>query len=166
MGMIDRSIIPMYLGITSQATIQPEGYGWTDYMNPLGAKPVCILWDMSCVSWTTHLHYSDVIMIAIASQITSPTIVYSTVYSGADERKDRRSASLALCGWPVTGEFPTQKASYAENVSISWRHHGAEICKHREAQYTSIDCITPGFPSSRRADNVPLILPNGIMQCI
>ena len=32
-------------------------------------------------------HYSDVIMGAIASQITSPTIVYSTVYSGADQRK-------------------------------------------------------------------------------
>ena len=24
---------------------------------------------------------------------------------------------------PVTGEFPAQKASNAENVSISWRHH-------------------------------------------
>ena len=30
-----------------------------------------------------------------------------------------------LCAWnsPVTGEFPTQMASNAENVSISWRHH-------------------------------------------
>ena len=25
---------------------------------------------------------------------------------------------------PVTGEFPAQMASNAENVSISWRHHG------------------------------------------
>ena len=24
---------------------------------------------------------------------------------------------------PVTGEFPAQRASYAENVSIWWRHH-------------------------------------------
>ena len=30
------------------------------------------------------LHYSDVIMGVMASQITSFTIVYSTVYSGAD----------------------------------------------------------------------------------
>ena len=29
------------------------------------------------------LHYSDVIMDAIASQITSLTVVYSNVYSGA-----------------------------------------------------------------------------------
>ena len=46
----------------------------------------------------------------------SLTIVYSTVYSGADQRKHQSSASLA-------GEFPAQMASYAENVSIWWRHH-------------------------------------------
>ena len=42
------------------------------------------------------LHYGDVIMGAIASQITSLTIIYSTVYSGADQRKHQRSASLAF----------------------------------------------------------------------
>ena len=51
---------------------------------------------------------------AIASQITSLTIVYSTVYSGADQRKHQRYASLAFVRgihqrpvnsphkWPVT----------------------------------------------------------------
>ena len=38
----------------------------------------------------------DVIMGAMASQITSLTIVYSTVYSGADQRKHQSSASLAF----------------------------------------------------------------------
>ena len=33
---------------------------------------------------------------AMASQITSPTIVCSTVYSGADQRKHQSSASLAF----------------------------------------------------------------------
>ena len=37
-----------------------------------------------------HTHYDDVIMGAMASQITI-TIVYSTVYSGADQRKHKRS---------------------------------------------------------------------------
>ena len=41
----------------------------------------------------------------MASQITSLTIVYSTVYSGTDQRKHRRSASLAFARgihrWPV-----------------------------------------------------------------
>ena len=41
-------------------------------------------------------HYNDVIMSAIASQITSLTIVYSTVYSDADQRKHKSSASLAF----------------------------------------------------------------------
>ena len=41
-------------------------------------------------------HYDDVIMGAMASQITSLTIVYSTVYSGANQRKDQSSASLAF----------------------------------------------------------------------
>ena len=64
-------------------------------------------------------HYSDVRMGAIASQITSLTIVYSTVYSGADQRKHQSSASLAFVRgihrgpvntphkWPVTRKmFP------------------------------------------------------------
>ena len=50
-------------------------------------------------------HYNDVIMGAITSQITSLTIVYSTVYSDADQRKHQDSASLAFVRgihrWPV-----------------------------------------------------------------
>ena len=47
----------------------------------------------------------DVIMGAMASQITSLTIVYSTVHSGVDKRKHQSSASLAFVRqihqWPV-----------------------------------------------------------------
>ena len=42
------------------------------------------------------MHYGDDIMGAIASQITSLTIVYSTAYSDADQRKHQSSASLAF----------------------------------------------------------------------
>ena len=49
--------------------------------------------NMGKIEW---YHYSDVIMGAIASQITSLTIVYSTFYSDADHRKHRSSASLAF----------------------------------------------------------------------
>ena len=59
-------------------------------------------------------HHDDVIMRAMASQITSLTIVYSTVYSDADQRKQQRSASLALVQGIHRGP---------ENVSIWWRHH-------------------------------------------
>ena len=66
------------------------------------------------------MHYGDVIISAVASQIISLTIVYSTVYSEADQRKHQSSsASLAFVWgihrgpvnsphkWPVTREiFP------------------------------------------------------------
>ena len=59
----------------------------------------------------------------MASQITKVTIVYSTFYSGADQRKQFRVVGLCVGNSPVTGEFPAQMASIAENVSISCRHH-------------------------------------------
>ena len=64
-------------------------------------------------------HYDDVIMGAIASQITSLAIVYSIIYSGADQSKHQSSTSLAFVWgihrgpvnsphkWPVTRKiFP------------------------------------------------------------
>ena len=72
-------------------------------------------------------HYDDVVMGTVASQITSLTIVYSTVYSGADQRKHQSSASLAFVlgihrgpvnsphKWPVTPKmFPF------DDVIIHW----------------------------------------------
>ena len=66
-----------------------------------------------------HSHHSDVIMGTTASQITSLTIVYWTLYSVADQRKHQSSASLAFergihrgpvnspHKWPVTRKmFP------------------------------------------------------------
>ena len=59
-------------------------------------------------------HYNDVIMGTIASQITSLTIAFSTVYLDTDQRKHQSSASLAFVRgihrrpvnsphkWPVT----------------------------------------------------------------
>ena len=41
-------------------------------------------------------HYNDVRMSTMASQITSLTIAYSTVYSGIDQRKHQSSTSLAF----------------------------------------------------------------------
>ena len=53
---------------------------------------------------------------AIGSQITSLTIVYSTVYSGADQNKSSKLRVTGLCVGtsPVTCEFPAQRASNAE----------------------------------------------------
>ena len=43
-----------------------------------------------------HNHYDDVIMGAMASQITSLTIVYSTVYSGADQSKHQSYSNQSI----------------------------------------------------------------------
>ena len=75
-------------------------------------------------SVTPQKHYNYVIMGVMASQITSITIGYSTVYSGADQTKHQRSASLAFVWGIHRWHFPAQGASDAENVSIWWRHHG------------------------------------------
>ena len=59
---------------------------------------------------------------AMVFQITSLTIVYSTVYLGAD-KKIKAPCHRPLCGEVTgTGEFPAHMASNAENVSIWWRH--------------------------------------------
>ena len=77
-------------------------------------------------------HYCDVIMGANASQITSLTVAYSTVYSGADQRKHQSSASLAFVRgihrrpvnsphkWPVTRKmFPFDDVIMGRGASIS-----------------------------------------------
>ena len=77
-------------------------------------------------SWQEILtlkHYCDVRMSPTASQITSLTIIYSTIYSGRDQRKHQSSVSLAfvwgihctsvnsLHKWPVTRKmFPFDAA--------------------------------------------------------
>ena len=52
-------------------------------------------------------------------------------------RKSKKTSKLRVTGLcagnsPGTGEFPAQMASYAENVSIWWRHH--VICFQWPAQ--------------------------------
>ena len=76
--------------------------------------------------------YIAFIMNAIASQTTSVTIVYSTVYSGVDQRKHQNSASLAF----VTGEFPTHRASNATNDDVSM----SLVPNHNKTQQGA-DCV-------------------------
>ena len=72
-------------------------------------------------------------MVAIASQITSLTIVYSTIYSDADERKHLSSASLAFVRgihrWPVNSprKWPVTRKIFPFDdvimVSVNWHCH-------------------------------------------
>ena len=76
---------------------------------PLMAYPAHINKDGSLTSMSAlpllKSQYSGVMMGAMTSQITSVSIVYSTVCSGKDQRQHQRSASLAFVRgihrWPV-----------------------------------------------------------------
>ena len=81
----------------------------------------------SIAAVTAKYHCNDVIMSAMVSQITSPTIVCSTVYSGADPRKHQSSASLAFVRgihrWPVNSphKWPvTRKMFPFDDVIMPW----------------------------------------------
>ena len=97
--------------------------------------------------WKTLVHYNGVIMGTISSQITSLTIVYSIVYSYADERKHQSSVSLAFVWgirrgpvnsphkWPVTQKmFPFDDvimemdcmSNYISKTFPSWRVNTCE----------------------------------------
>ena len=72
-------------------------------------------------------------MSAIESQISSLTVVYSTVYSSADQRKHQSSAPLAFVWgihqWPVNSPHKgavTQKKFHL--MTSSWSHSTAGLC--------------------------------------
>ena len=57
---------------------------------------LCITGHITQAQQIRLLHYNDVLMRAMASQIISLAIVYSSAYSGADQRRHQSSASLAF----------------------------------------------------------------------
>ena len=100
--------------MTSQAWNGNYVFGQSWKVNVKGDRrhisdDLCLV--LSCLA---RVHYSDVIMGTMAFQITSLTIVYSTVYSGADQTKRLSSASLDFVSpvnsshkWAVTRKlFP------------------------------------------------------------
>ena len=52
-----------------------------------------------------------------------------------------RVTGLCAGNSPVTGEFPTQMASNAENISIWWRHHVVQYFKYTRAKKKSYEAF-------------------------
>ena len=89
-----------------------------------------------------YQHYGDVIMGAIASQITSLTIVLNCLFRRRSNKTPKlRVTGLCAGNSPGTGEFPAQMASNAENVSIWWRHH--EISQSQAGPTTARLTVQP-----------------------
>ena len=74
-------------------------------------------------------HYNDVVKSTIASQITSLTIVYSTVYSGAGQRNHQSSALLAFVRgihrWPMNSphKWPITRKMFPFDDVIMMEHY-------------------------------------------
>ena len=114
-------------------------------------KNIILLEKLMFTSGVSCSHYSDVIMGTIASQITSLTIVYSTVYSDEGQRKHQSSAPLAFvrgihrgpvnspCKWPVTRKmFPFDDvivlcdwADLTYDNVVGWNYLAHHHRKHR-----------------------------------
>ena len=89
-----------------------------------------MLMALRIMAWQCHQrYYHDVVMSAMASQITSLVIVYSTVYSSADQRKHEISASPAFVQeihrWPVNS--PHKGPVMTKMFPFWWRHHGCDM---------------------------------------
>ena len=95
-------------------------------------------WNLNHITWWFFAenvleHYNHVILTAMASQITSLTIVFSNVYSGTYERKHQSSASLAFVReihrwpvnfphkWPVTGKMFLFDDVIMEISKVKWQ---------------------------------------------
>ena len=103
--------------MTSWITYIPSQLSKPTWINFKGLNRVCTNYKndresevYSCHSENTKVyflaqHYTDIIMSAMAYQITGVMIVYSTICSGADQRKHQRSSSQAFVRgihrWPV-----------------------------------------------------------------
>ena len=97
------------------------------------------IWHYLPKNTNPEIHYNDVIMSAMTSQITSLTIVCSVVYSGADQRKHQSSASLAFVSgihrWPyvVYELYLCTIVIYGESVIVSYcvtQMHVRQIPNH------------------------------------
>ena len=123
----------------------------------------------------TRYHYNDVIMGDMASQITSLTIVYSIVYSDADQRKHQSSASLAFVRgihrspvsgmlshkwhkWPVT----RKKFPFDDVIMITWTNDCSRFqilatsCKPVTCRFTAspLNTLRPGQNGRQFADDI------------
>ena len=109
---------------------------------------------LSSVCCRKPLHYSDVIMTTMVSQLTSLTVVYSIVYSDADQRKYQSSASLAFVrgihrepvNCPHKGPVTRKKFPFGDVIMITsfvlsgneirptWVKINPNLCRHVTSQ--------------------------------
>ena len=80
------------------------------------------------MSLHVQLHYSDVIVGAMASQITNLTIVYSIVYSGRSQKTSKlHVTALTLSQWSSSGNPVAFQCAWNLYPSVHWNATGEII---------------------------------------
>ena len=125
---------PFCLGLNVLMLLQESLRPWRQLPESLHSQVTATLWGIGDVEIP---HYNDVIMSMTASQITSFTIVYSTVYSGVDQREHHSSVSLAFVRgihrWPVNSphKWPvTRKMFPYDDVIMIYGPYVQMICSN------------------------------------
>ena len=113
---------------------------FADVLAPGGARPST----NTVLTTKFGMHYCDVTMGAIASQITSLRLFAQPFIFRRRSKKTSKLRVTGLCAGnsSVTGEFPAQKTSNAENVSIWWRRHGFTKLSLITADFEYVFCST------------------------
>ena len=81
-------------------------------------------------------------------------------------RRSKKTSKLRVTGLcegnsPGTGEFPAQMASYAQNVSIWWRHHGLGVVEFGLSQPNTVkpyESINQSIVTAFLSGMTPLVL--------
>ena len=98
----------------------------------------------------SRIPYNDVIMSAMASQITSLTIVCSTVYSGGDQTKHQISASLAFVRGIHRGPVNSPHKGSVTRKMFPFDHVIMTKCEHGMFAYkydhnVKVFCLVPNL---------------------
>ena len=110
-----------------------------------------ILWNIISkenILWWVHVSHTKTKWFDIALRWRHNKLVgvsnhqpHDCLYKRLFTRRSEETSKLRVTGLcaensPVTGEFPAQRASHAENVSIWWRHHVLPNCAYAMSSCT------------------------------
>ena len=127
---------------------------------PTGLENISSTYAVHHIIPTTNVHYNDVIMATMASQITILTVVYSTVYLDADQRKHQRSASLAFVwGVPRDRWIPRTKGQSRGNFFPFEDFFMSYTCWNLNAYITGGHC---GWECNVKTTSIVQVQINGV----
>ena len=102
------------------------------HCNVRDATRLTLLFSLLFEQLTMKLHLKDITMTSWKARwrLKSPAFRVFTFRHRSKKTSKLRATGLCEGNSPVTGEFPSQRASNAENVSVWWCHHENRNASH------------------------------------